>query len=80
MPLVLVTGAATESGHVYDDVVGVRYEYPAMYRGMIAAGESFVHYRGGGWPVVAAAHRSTSGAGPWGPRHPWSIRTDGCAQ
>lgn len=46
MPLVLVTGAATESGHVYDDVVGVRYEYPAMYRGMIAAGESFVHYRG----------------------------------
>jgi len=46
MPLILATGAATESGHDYADVIGVSYEYPKAYRGIVRRGEVFVYYRG----------------------------------
>ena len=46
MPLVLATGAATESGHSYADVLGSSYEYPKAYRNLIQSGELFVYYRG----------------------------------
>ncbi len=46
MPLVLATGAATESGHTYADVLGLVYEYPRRYRNLIQPGEVFVYYRG----------------------------------
>lgn len=46
MPLVLATGAATESGHAYADVLGEEYEYPRSYRKSMNVGELFVYYRG----------------------------------
>lgn len=46
MPLVLATGAATASGIVYDDVFGLRYEFPIKYSDMVVAGEVFVYYTG----------------------------------
>lgn len=46
MPLVLATGAATESGHNYADVMGTSYEFPRRYRNLIRPGELFVYYRG----------------------------------
>ncbi len=46
MPLVLATGAATESGHTYADVLGLVYEYPRRYRNLIQPGEVFLYYRG----------------------------------
>lgn len=46
MTLVLATGAPTASGHAYDDVVGVRYEFPRAYRRLMTPGSSFVYYRG----------------------------------
>jgi hypothetical protein len=46
MPLVLATGAATESGHAYADVMGTSYQYPPRYRNLIQSGKLFVYYRG----------------------------------
>jgi hypothetical protein len=46
MPLRLTTSDKTASGHHYDDVLGVRYEYPSRYRGVVQEGERFVCYRG----------------------------------
>lgn len=46
MPLVLAISEATASGHVYDDRIGVSYEFPTRYRNRIRTGERFVYYRG----------------------------------
>ena len=46
MPLRLTANDRSLSGHQYDDVVGVRYEFPSRYRGMVREGERFVYYRG----------------------------------
>jgi hypothetical protein len=46
MPLRLTANDQTLSGHQYDDVLGVRYEFPSRYRGIIRQGERFVYYRG----------------------------------
>jgi hypothetical protein len=66
------------SEHDYDDVVGVRYEFPSRYRSLVAAGEHFVYYRGRrrsdgtstpqvylGAGVIGAIHQSESTAGRW---------------
>jgi hypothetical protein len=48
MPLILTTGAPTASGLDYDDVLGVRYEYPrSHYRSLMKPGTPFIYYRGG---------------------------------
>jgi hypothetical protein len=46
MPLRLTISEATLSGHEYDDVLGVRYEFPLRYRNLVREGERFVYYRG----------------------------------
>jgi hypothetical protein len=46
MPLVLTQNEATESGHEYADVLGVKYEFPVTYRNLVVEGEQFVYYRG----------------------------------
>lgn len=46
MPLVLTQNDATEWGHDYDDVLGVRYEYPTVYHPLVQPGLEFVYYRG----------------------------------
>lgn len=46
MPLVLTQNEESESGHEYDDVLGVCYEYPKRYQRLIRPGERFVYYRG----------------------------------
>lgn len=46
MPLALTQNEETESGHDYNDVLGVRYEYPTMYRHLVEPGVEFVYYRG----------------------------------
>ena len=46
MPLRLTANDRTLSGHEYDDVLGVRYEFPSRYRGIVREGERFVYYRG----------------------------------
>ncbi len=46
MPVVLTQNEVTESGHDYGDVLGVSYEYPTTYAGIVRAGERFVYYRG----------------------------------
>lgn len=45
MALVLASNPNPVSGHVYDDRVGVRYEYPTRYRRLIREGDPFVYYR-----------------------------------
>lgn len=46
MPIVLTQNEVTESGHEYADVIGLSYEYPTRYAGLIRAGERFVYYKG----------------------------------
>ena len=46
MPLVLAASAPTASGHAYNDILGVQYEYPAAYLNRMVPGTAFVHYRG----------------------------------
>lgn len=46
MPLIFATGAPTASGHAYEDIYGVQYEFPTQYSGMVVEGERFVYYRG----------------------------------
>jgi hypothetical protein len=46
MPLRLTANDFSLSGHRYDDILGVRYEFPARYRRMVREGERFVSYRG----------------------------------
>jgi hypothetical protein len=46
MPLVLTQNEATEWGHDYDDVLGVSYEYPTIYRRLVEPKADFVYYRG----------------------------------
>ena len=46
MPLVLTQNEETESGHSYDDVLGVRYEFPRRYERLVVPGARFVYYRG----------------------------------
>jgi hypothetical protein len=46
VPLRLTISEATLSGHNYDDVLGVRYEFPLRYRNLVREGERFVYYRG----------------------------------
>ena len=36
----------TESGHEYDDELGVRYEFPRRYLRLIQPGIRFIYYRG----------------------------------
>jgi hypothetical protein len=46
MPLIFATGAPTASGHAYEDIYAVQYEFPAQYRNMVVEGERFLYYRG----------------------------------
>lgn len=46
VPLVLTSNDANVSGHTYEDITGVSYEYPTRYRNIIAPGERFIYYRG----------------------------------
>ena len=47
MPLVLVhNDVVANPQHVWDDVEGVQYHYPAKYQSKIKTGETFVYYRG----------------------------------
>jgi hypothetical protein len=46
MPLALTQNEETESGHDYNDVLGVSYEYPIAYRQLVEPGVEFVYYRG----------------------------------
>ena len=47
MPLIPRTGAPTASGLDYDDVPGVKYQYPRkQYRGLMQPGTPFIYYRG----------------------------------
>jgi Domain of unknown function (DUF3883) len=46
MPLRLTMNETTLSGQHYDDVVGVRYEFPQQYRKLVRSGRRFVSYRG----------------------------------
>jgi hypothetical protein len=45
MPLRLTANDTSLSGHNYDDIVGVRYEFPWRYRNLVQRGERFVYYR-----------------------------------
>jgi hypothetical protein len=46
VPLVLAENEATESGIRYEDLTGVSYQFPTMYRNLIRPGMRFVYYRG----------------------------------
>jgi len=46
MPLVFVTDAPTLWESSYADIVGVQYEFPDRYSGLVASGERFLYYRG----------------------------------
>jgi Domain of unknown function (DUF3883) len=47
MPLVLVhNDVVANPQHVWNDVEGVQYHYPAKYQSKIKTGEAFVYYRG----------------------------------
>lgn len=46
MPLVFVTDAPTLWASNYADIVGVQYEFPERYDGLVASGERFLYYRG----------------------------------
>jgi hypothetical protein len=46
MPVRLTVNETSLSGSSYDDVVGVRYEFPSQYRRIILPGRRFVYYRG----------------------------------
>lgn len=46
MPLIFATGAPTASGHAYEDIYGVQYEFPDRYKGLVVEGERFLYYRG----------------------------------
>ena len=46
MPIVLAHNDQSESDVVYDDRLGVSYEYPSRYRSLVIEGEHFVYYRG----------------------------------
>lgn len=46
MPLVLASNEITASGHTYEDITGVSYEYPLMYQHQIREGKRFIYYRG----------------------------------
>jgi hypothetical protein len=45
VPLVLVESEVALSGHEYDDLTGLSYQYPPVYRNKIAFGERFVYYQ-----------------------------------
>lgn len=50
MPLALFTADGKEqSGYQYDDLTGVRYEFPKVYRKRVIEGEPFVYHRPGGY-------------------------------
>jgi len=76
MPLIFVTGAPTASGHAYEDIYGVQYEFPDHYKGLVVEGERFLYYRGvrgaakGAGPVylgdgVVGKVRESTNAGRW---------------
>ena len=78
MPLRLTVNDRSLSEHNYDDVLGVRYEFPPRYRCLVASGERFVYYRGRrrsngrstpqvylGAGVIGAVHESESTPGRW---------------
>lgn len=46
MPIALTVSGYTESGHEYDDLLGVYYSFPASYRNLIVPGETAVFYTG----------------------------------
>ncbi len=46
MPLRLTANETNLSGNNYNDVLGVRYEFPRRYRNLVRVGEPFVYYRG----------------------------------
>jgi hypothetical protein len=46
MPIRLTISETTLSGHDYDDILGVRYEFPTRYRALVSRGERLVYYRG----------------------------------
>ncbi|GAA0255665.1 DUF3883 domain-containing protein [Cryptosporangium japonicum] len=57
MPLIIAGNERSALEQNYDDVIGVRYEYPArIYRKAVQAGTPFIYYRGS---RRASANRST---------------------
>lgn len=46
MPLILTQNERSESPVVYDDHLGISYEYPPRYQSLIDEGERFIYYRG----------------------------------
>lgn len=46
MPYRLTTNERSAADLDYDDVLGVRYEFPFRYRNLLQSGEPFVYYRG----------------------------------
>lgn len=69
MPLRLTISEATLSGHSYDDVLGVRYEFPLRYRNLVREGERFVYYRGRRQPLGGVQPQAYLGTGIVGTVH-----------
>lgn len=46
MPLIFATDAPTLWESSYADIVGVQYEFPDRYRGLVVSGDRFLYYRG----------------------------------
>lgn len=76
MPLILTSNEATASGHIYEDITGVSYEYPARYRNVITEGERFIYYRGRQLPSGGRQPQVYFGSGVIGPVRPSQNQPD----
>jgi Protein NO VEIN, C-terminal len=74
VPLRLTVNDTTLTGHVYDDVLGVRYEFPPRYRNLVRRGERFVYYRGRRRAAGGTQRQVYLGTGIVGDVHP-SLRS-----